>query len=158
VKIFRLENKQKAKTIDCAYLKKIWQFGFADLLGLRSYRICVRLVSPEKMAQLNAHFLQHHGSTDVITFDYREGYEHEACEKPAELEGEIFISVSDAVAQAREFKTTWQQELVRYGVHGILHLLGFDDLESSRRRVMKRKENAITEKLAREFNLKKVGL
>ena len=45
------------------------------------------------------------------------------------LHGELFICVDEAVAQAKEFKTSWQSEVVRYVVHGVLHLLGHDDLQ-----------------------------
>ena len=43
------------------------------------------------------------------------------------LHGEIFICVDEAVWQARKFRTSWQSEIVRYLVHGVLHLLGHDD-------------------------------
>ena len=45
----------------------------------------------------------------------------------ATLHGEIFICVDEAVLQARKFRTSWQSEIVRYLVHGVLHLLGHDD-------------------------------
>ena len=43
------------------------------------------------------------------------------------LHGEIFICVDEAIRQARRFGTIWQSEIVRYLIHGVLHLLGFDD-------------------------------
>jgi len=63
--------------------------------------------------------LRHAGATDVIAFDYSIRASH--------LRGEIFICVDEALVQARRFRTTWQSESVRYVVHGVLHLLGFDD-------------------------------
>ncbi len=69
------------------------------------------------------------------------------------LHGELFICVDDAVPQAKEFNTSWQSEVVRYIVHGILHLLGHDDLKPDLRRKMKREENRLVRRLARRFSL-----
>jgi rRNA maturation RNase YbeY len=85
------------------------------------------------MARVNWRFLQHEGSTDVITFDHGSTIER--------VHGECFISVADAVDQAQAFRTTWTEEVVRYVIHGILHLRGYDDLEPALRRSMKREEN-----------------
>ena len=64
------------------------------------------------------------------------------------LHGEIFVCVDEAVLQARKFGTSWQSEIVRYIVHGVLHLLGFDDSSAGARRKMKREENRL---VARTF-------
>ena len=69
----------------------------------------------------------------VITFDHGSTIER--------VHGECFISVADAVDQAQAFRTTWTEEVVRYVIHGILHLRGYDDLEPALRRSMKREEN-----------------
>ena len=56
-----------------------------------------------------------------ITFNYQEDAQQGGwC-------GEIFVSVDDAVASAPRFRATWQLELARYLVHGMLHLRGYDD-------------------------------
>ena len=46
------------------------------------------------------------------------------------IHGEMFICVDEAIVQAKKFKTNWQSEVVRYIIHGILHLLGHDDLNA----------------------------
>jgi rRNA maturation RNase YbeY len=74
-----------------------------------------------------------------------------------ELAGEIYISVADAVKQAREFKTNWQEEVARYVVHGILHLRGYDDLSADKRKVMKREENRLMRRMQQRFDLRKVA-
>ena len=100
------------------------------------------------MTRINQTFLNHAGSTDVITFDY-------SVPAPTPcLAGEIFICVDDAVRQAREFGTTWPAEVVRYLVHGLLHLEGYDDLITARRRAMKREEHRVLEDLAERFPLR----
>jgi rRNA maturation RNase YbeY len=65
--------------------------------------------------------------------------------------------VDEAVAQAGRFRTTWHTELVRCTIHGILHLLGFDDLNPVARRKMKRAENRWLRELARRFTLTRLA-
>jgi len=101
---------------------------------------------------VNWQFLQHEGSTDVITFDHLEKRKAKSG-KQRKFHGELFICVNVAVKQAKEFKTSWQAELVRYVVHGVLHLLGYDDLQPALRRQMKREENRRMRWLARRFAL-----
>jgi probable rRNA maturation factor len=61
--------------------------------------------------------------------------------------------VDEAVLQARKFGTHWQSEIVRYVVHGVLHLTGHDDRLSAARRKMKREENRLLTGLSRRFSL-----
>jgi probable rRNA maturation factor len=64
--------------------------------------------------------------------------------------------VDEALAQARQFQTSWQSEVVRYVAHGILHLQGYDDLKPALRRKMKRAENRLMRRLSRRFNLREL--
>lgn len=108
------------------------------------------------MAEVNEHYLQHEGPTDVITFDHAEFLEEDA--EPDSLTGEIYICLDVAQKQAREFHTTWQSELARYVVHGILHLCGYCDLEPKNRRKMKKVENRIVKDLSKRFRLSKLSM
>jgi probable rRNA maturation factor len=67
------------------------------------------------------------------------------------------VCVVEAVLQARRFKTSWQSEIVRYIVHGVLHLIGHDDLKPQLRRRMKREENRLQRSLAKKFSLAQIG-
>jgi probable rRNA maturation factor len=118
------------------------------------------------MSRLNETFLQHKGSTDVITFDYSENVLSASrrqvrpnlpagCRK--HIHGEIFICIDDAMSQAKQFRTSWQSELTRYVIHGVLHLQGFDDLQTAARRKMKREENRLLKKMACLFPLSKLA-
>ena len=131
------------------------------------YDLAIYLLAAPEMTRLNEAFLRHKGSTDVITFDYAERVgqasrlsssgttvgrtedRRDPC--PTLLHGEIFVCLDEAVCQARRFHTTWQSELVRYIVHGVLHLLGYDDRNSRARRRMKAAEDALVRRLARQF-------
>ncbi len=100
-----------------------------------SYELGIVFVGIRTMADANQRYLQHSGSTDVITFDYGS--------KPNRLHGDLLISVPDAWKQALEFQTTGEAELLRYVIHGMLHLQGFDDQTPSARRQMKVRENQL---------------
>jgi probable rRNA maturation factor len=145
-----LRNRQRTRLVDLRLLRRLTASLLSDTLALPTFELGIHLVEPAEMACINETFLQHTGSTDVITFPH-DGND------ARHLHGELFISVADAVAQAREFRTTWQTELARYVVHGLLHLRGYDDLTSAARRKMKREEGRIVRLLGRQFTLSKLA-
>ena len=63
--------------------------------------------------------------------------------------------MDEAELQARRFRTSWQSELVRYIVHGMLHLCGYNDERASQRREMKLEENRLLAELLAEFPVEK---
>ena len=146
----RFFNRQKTRVISMPLLRRITSRLLQQVAPADGYELGVHIVAAPEMARINKHYLQHEGSTDVITFSYCEG------QKSGPILGEIFVCVDDAIKQAKEFRTTWQSEVVRYIVHGVLHLLGYDDLKPELRRVMKREENRLVNSLSREFDLGKL--
>ncbi|MBA4406276.1 rRNA maturation RNase YbeY [bacterium] len=95
-------------------------------------------ISSESMVDVNKKYLQHNYETDIITFDY-------SGEKN-NLDGEIFISLHDAVVNSKKYKVSVDNELLRLLVHGILHLIGYDDITVAKRRRMKLKEDMLVKK------------
>ncbi len=85
-----------------------------------------------KILEVNRQYLQHDYYTDIITFDYCEG---------DTLHGDIFISLDTVRSNAAEFGTTFDNELHRILIHGILHLCGQADKTPEARAEMTRKEN-----------------
>jgi probable rRNA maturation factor len=148
-------NRQKVRPIRKAEFKRLARWLLEEILDLPGYDLAVHLVSATEMEKANRQFLGHENSTDVITFDYRKGYEE--LETTSDLRGEILISVEDAMAQAAEFHTIWQEEIIRYFVHGVLHLLGYDDLDPEKRTIMKRAENKLLKKLLKKFPAESIG-
>jgi probable rRNA maturation factor len=158
-------NRQRVRKINLRLLKEIANALLAEL-EIQKAEIGICLVAAPEMTRLNENFLKHKGSTDVITFDYRDSVgqasslsdfkirkvrdRQDACPT---LHGEIFVCVDEAVLQARKFGASWQSEVVRYLVHGVLHLLGFDDSSAGARRRMKRKEGRLLGGLSRRFSL-----
>lgn len=146
-----LRNRQRARKVDLPLLRRIARAGLALVGPGRPFALCLHLVPAPEMAQVNERYLQHIGPTDVITFNHDETTAATAPGSP--LRGEIFICVEVAVAQAKEFKTTPADELVRYVVHGLLHLCGYDDVPSIDRARMKVEEERALKLLRKEFVL-----
>ena len=144
-------NRQWTRKVNLRLLKEITEALLADL-KIEEAGLGVNLVAAREMVLINETFLQHEGSTDVITFDYLEKLKPEDG-KRKHFHGEIFVCVDEAILQSKKFKTTWQLEIVRYIVHGILHLLGHDDLRAAARRKMNREENRLLRRLSRRFSL-----
>ena len=160
-----LRNHQRVRRVNTALLRRLVRSLLHELIGGEDYELCVHLVAAPEMVRLNETFLRHAGSTDVIAFDYSAAADVGRPSKMAKgsvlpyvgchgmLHGEIFVCVDEAVRQARRFRTSWQSELVRYVVHGVLHLRGFKDHRTAVRRKMKREENRLLRALARRFTL-----
>jgi probable rRNA maturation factor len=147
-----LRNRQRQQPLNLPLLRRVAASLAETALADRDYDLGFHLVDPGPMARLNQEHLGHQGPTDVITFPYSDPF------NPAEpLAGEIFICVEEAMAQARQFRVTWQEEIVRYMAHGLLHLKGFDDLEPEKRRVMKKEENRLVRLLAQRFPLRELS-
>jgi len=148
-------NPQRDRRLNLPFLRRVLRRVLTEQLPATTHDLCFHFVTAEEMARVNWQFLKHEGSTDVITFDYGERSTVSG-QRSAGLSGEAFICVADAVKQAREFKTSWQGEVVRYAVHAVLHLRGYDDLQPAKRRVMKREENRLMRELGKRFDFQEL--
>ncbi len=83
---------------------------------------------------LNKEYLSHHTFTDIITFDL-------STEKKR-IEGEIYISIERVKENADAFGVSFQDELDRVMIHGVLHLMGYKDKSASQKSLMRKKEDA----------------
>lgn len=145
-----LRNRQDSRNVDLRLFRSIARSLLTDLVAQEEYELGVHLVAGSEMTRLNEEFLKHQGFTDVITFDY-------ADPSPASLHGEVFLCLDEAVTQAKRFRSSWQSELVRYLIHGVLHLRGFGDSTPDARRKMKREENRLLRLLARTFPINRLA-
>ncbi|HRD37075.1 MAG TPA: rRNA maturation RNase YbeY [Bacteroidia bacterium] len=75
-------------------------------------------MSDEELLKINQQFLKHNTYTDIITFDYSES---------KKISGEIFISVDRVEENAKKMGTTFEDEIHRVIIHGVLHLCGYKD-------------------------------
>jgi probable rRNA maturation factor len=151
-----IRNRQRTVRVNTRLLRLAAETVLKELLKPAAFDVSVYILRASEMARLNENFLQHQGSTDVITFDY--GDSSLKSESSARcLHGEIFVCIDDAIVQARQFRTSWPSEIVRYIIHGLLHLRGFDDQKPIARRKMKREENRLLKETARLFPLSKLA-
>jgi len=88
--------------------------------------------SDNYLLEVNKTYLDHDYFTDIITFDYVEGNL---------INGDIFISVDRVLDNSVEFKTTFEDELNRILIHGVLHLLGYKDKNKKDKLLMTEKED-----------------
>lgn len=140
-------NHVRSQQLDVAFLRRVVRVLLRELLGAKVRELGIYVVAAGEMTRLNEIYLRHRGVTDVIAFNYAE------CPNRAPIQGEIFVCVDEARIQAKRFGASWQKELVRYLVHGILHLVGYDDRRRADRLKMKRRENQLLKHLAHTFPL-----
>lgn len=101
---------------------------YGKKVGDISYIFC----SDEKILEVNRQYLQHDYYTDIITFDYCEGNR---------ISGDLFISLDTVRSNAEQFGATYETELHRVIIHGILHLCGINDKGPGEREIMEAAEN-----------------
>lgn len=94
--------------------------------------ISIIFCSDNYILDVNMKYLQHDYFTDIITFDYCEG---------DRLSGDLFISIDSVRENAKLYNTEFTEELNRVMVHGILHLIGYDDHTQKDQKLMRTKEN-----------------
>lgn len=96
--------------------------------GEISYIFC----DDEYLHKINIEYLNHDDLTDIISFDYSEGNL---------LQGDIFISVERVRDNAQYFGVTFEEELKRVIIHGVLHYCGYKDKSDADEQVMRAKED-----------------
>ena len=94
--------------------------------------ISIIFCSDNYILDVNIKYLQHDYFTDIITFDYCEGQK---------LSGDLFISVDSVRENALYYGTEFEDELNRVIVHGVLHLIGYDDHSEEDQITMRSKED-----------------
>ena len=86
----------------------------------------------EYLLKLNNEFLNHDTLTDIISFDYTVG---------KQINGDIYISVERVLDNSKDFKVSFDDELKRVMVHGVLHYCGYKDKSLAQSKLMREKEN-----------------
>jgi rRNA maturation RNase YbeY len=123
---FRLKEKAKLKSWIESVLKK-----HKRKAGEISYVFC----SDGFLLDMNQKYLDHDTYTDIITFDYSKG------EPGGPVSGEIFISIDRVRENADAFGKTFENELHRVMIHGVLHILGFGDKTKKAKEEMRKQED-----------------
>ncbi len=100
--------------------------------------LSISFINSEELREINRDFLKHDYETDIITFNYSK--------KLKDIDGEILISFEEAKYNAKKYNVSYGKELCRLVIHGMLHLLNFDDKDRKRKKIMKQEENKLINK------------
>ncbi|MHA7110938.1 rRNA maturation RNase YbeY [Sunxiuqinia elliptica] len=100
--------------------------------GKNTSEISFIFCSDDYLLDINRQYLDHDYYTDIITFDYVEG---------DDVSGDVFISIDRVRENAETFQVSFQNELNRIIIHGVLHLLGYKDKEADEKKIMTGKED-----------------
>lgn len=117
----------KHKRLNNSWLKLVAESEIKKLGNIN-----IIFCSDNYILDVNVKYLGHDYYTDIITFDY--------CEKDI-LSGDLFISIDTVRDNAEFYKTEFNDELNRVIVHGLLHLIGYDDHTQEEQKIMREKEN-----------------
>lgn len=118
-KIKKRDTSAWIKAVAASYGRKVGEIGYL-------------FVDDEKILEVNREYLGHDYYTDVITFDYDED---------DTVSGDIVISLDTVRSNAQLFGKTYEEELYRVIIHGILHLCGINDKGPGEREIMEEYEN-----------------
>lgn len=105
-------------------------------------KITYIFTSDNYLLKINQQYLSHNYFTDIITFNY--------CENDI-INGDIFISIDTVKNNSTRFDVTMVDELHRVMIHGILHLVGFNDQTNDEKAIMREKENYYLDRLKNLF-------
>ena len=129
-KIRKRDTSAWIKQVAASYGRKIGEVGYM-------------FVDDEKILEVNNEYLGHDYYTDIITFDYDED---------DIINGDLVISLDTVKSNAELFGKTYEEELFRVIIHGILHLCGINDKGPGEREIMEAAENNALE-MAKSVNL-----
>ena len=118
-----IKNQAGTKSIQVASPAQV-----SEVSGEVGYLFC----DDEKILEVNNEYLGHDYYTDIITFDYTTG---------STISGDLFISLDTVRSNSEEQHTTYEEELHRVIIHGILHLCGINDKGPGEREIMEAAEN-----------------
>lgn len=118
-KIGKRDTTRWIKAVAATHNRKVGEIGYM-------------FVDDEKILEVNNEYLGHDYYTDIITFDYCEGNV---------LNGDIVISLDTVSTNAEKFGKTYEDELFRVIIHGVLHLCGINDKGPGEREIMEENEN-----------------
>ena len=101
-------------------------------------KISMIFVDDNYLLDVNIKYLKHNYFTDIITFNYNQGLN---------ISGDLYISIDTIKSNAEFYQTNFKNELLRVIVHGVLHLLGYNDSNESEKKIMRDKEDFILNRL-----------
>jgi rRNA maturation RNase YbeY len=109
--------------------------------GASLTHLSIVLSDHDTVRHLNREYLDHDYNTDVLSFSLQDPDAGDS----NTVEGEIYIDLDTAAERHEEFDTTFEEETLRYVIHGLLHLVGYNDATEEGQSTMRSKENTYLE-------------
>lgn len=128
-----MANRQDRLTFESRTLERILVSVLAEAVS--GAELSVAIVGDEEIEHLNRRYLGRSGPTDVLAFPYGIEEDH--------IEGEVVINADEAMRQAERRSHGPEDELLLYAVHGVLHLLGYDDADVEQTKRMHERELSV---------------
>ena len=115
--------------------------------------VSVTFVDNDQIRRLNAEFRNKDSATDVLSFPMGENGEYDLNPSTgAKLLGDVVLSMEKAAKQALEYEHSFEREVCYLTVHSMLHLLGYDHMNSEEKAVMRMKEETVMSKIGLGLN------
>jgi probable rRNA maturation factor len=146
-----VENKSRSYKINSSFIKKVIGQVLDSLKKSGDIEIEVIFVDDPAIRKLNKAYKKRDRTTDVLSFGLDAGVFG-----IKKLVASVFISLDTAKSNAEIFGTSFEEEIVLYVIHGILHLAGYDDGTTLESRRMRAEEKRIMGRVCRAGNLSKV--
>ncbi len=129
-----IESVHPSRSLPTASVERLIQHVL-DAEGATPLHVSVVLAGHDTVRRLNAEYLDHDYNTDVLSFSLQaEGASDE-------VEGEVYVDLDTAAERHEEFDTSFEREAYRYVVHGVLHLIGYDDATEEGQQAMRDRED-----------------
>jgi rRNA maturation RNase YbeY len=129
-------NETKRKYLPSKKIMDVANLIFEEY-NIKDAKIRIVFIYDNEIKEINNRFLHHNSPTDVLSFNFEE----------ENLEGELYISIETAEQQAKEYKVSLTNELLRLLIHGVLHLLGYEDNTIKKRKIMHNLEDKYLQKI-----------
>lgn len=143
-----IEQDHPSRQLDDAVLRQVIRHVLAAE-GATLIHLSVVLTGHETVRRLNQSYLDHDYDTDVLSFSLREAPGPSEAEDGG-VEGEVYVDLDTAAERHEEFNTSFEREAYRYVVHGLLHLLGYDDATEAGQDTMREKEDRFLDAVVSE--------
>lgn len=136
-----IEQVHPSRRLDDAMLRRVIRHVL-DAEGATLLHLSVVLADHDTVRRLNRSYLDHDYNTDVLSFSLRDGPDpvRTEAEDPA-VEGEVYVDLDTAAERHADFDTSFDREACRYVIHGVLHLVGYDDATDAAQETMREKED-----------------
>jgi len=124
-------------------LEALAQFVLTQEHAPTAVELAVSLVSVDEIHSLNRRYRNIDAPTDVLSFECDDAHGQPTCDGEPLLLGDVIIAPAVAREHARDFNSTFDDEMALMLTHGILHLLGYDHLEDREAQHMEARENEL---------------